>query len=68
MLTPFVIKSAKSLFTVGIDIFLLAGVAYLIAAFLDLEALKEGKLDTVEPIWSFEIVSSALLAFFILGR
>jgi uncharacterized membrane protein len=35
---------------------------------LDLEALKKGKLDIVEPIWSFEIVSSALLAFFILGE
>ena len=39
-----------------------------LASFLDLEALRKGKLDVVEPIWSLEIVSSALLAFFLLGE
>jgi drug/metabolite transporter (DMT)-like permease len=37
-----------------------------IAALFDFEALKKGKLSVVEPIWSFEVPASALLAFFIL--
>lgn len=68
VLTPFALKNAGSLFTFGINIFLIGGIAYFIAAFLDLEALRKGKLDIVEPIWSLEIVSSTLLAFFILGE
>jgi uncharacterized membrane protein len=38
------------------------------AAILDFEALRVGKLSVVEPIWSFEVPVSALLAFFILGE
>jgi len=68
VLTPFALKNAASLFTFGRNIFIVGGIAYLIAAFLDLEALKKGKLDVVEPIWSFEIVSAALLAFLFLGE
>ena len=65
-LTPFVLNTAISLFTVGLGIFLAAGAGYCLAGLLDLEALKEGKLDIVEPIWAFEIVSSAILALVIL--
>lgn len=39
-----------------------------IAALLDFEALKKGKLAVVEPIWSLEIPVAAILAFFILGE
>jgi len=39
-----------------------------IAALLDFESLRLGKLAVVEPIWSFEVPVSALLAFFILGE
>ena len=67
VLTPFAIWNA-SLISVGRDIFIIGAIAYFAGAFLDLESLKEGKLDIVEPIWSFEIVSSSLLAFFILGE
>ncbi|MFA5992544.1 MAG: EamA family transporter [Candidatus Pacearchaeota archaeon] len=66
VLTPFAIKNAGNLFGVGLFLFISGGVVYFIASFLDLEALKIGKLDIVEPIWAFEIVSSVLLAFFIL--
>src|SRR3990167_3023131 len=41
-------------------------VILLIAALLDFEALKRGKLAVVEPIWSFEVPAAALLAFFVL--
>jgi len=40
----------------------------LIAAFLDFEALRVGKLAVVEPIWSFEVPVAAFLAFFILDE
>ena len=68
VLTPFALKNAASLFTFGRNIFLIGAVAYFIAAFLDLEALREGKLDIVEPIWSLEIVSASALAYFLLGE
>ncbi|KKT75441.1 MAG: hypothetical protein UW71_C0003G0035 [Parcubacteria group bacterium GW2011_GWB1_44_7] len=46
---------------------LLGGAVILfIAALLDFEALKRGKLAVVEPIWSFEVPAAALLAFFVL--
>lgn len=66
VLTPFALKNAESLFSFGLNLFLIGGLAYFIAAFLDLESLRVGKLNVVEPIWSFEIISSCLLAFFIL--
>ena len=68
VLTPFALKNAGNLLSVGRNVFIIGALAYFIAAFLDLKALKEGKLDVVEPIWSFEIVSSSLLAFFLLGE
>lgn len=40
----------------------------LIAALLDFEALKKGKLSIVEPIWSVEIIVATILAFTILGE
>ncbi|OHA15510.1 MAG: hypothetical protein A3H57_00405 [Candidatus Taylorbacteria bacterium RIFCSPLOWO2_02_FULL_43_11] len=45
-----------------------ASVILLIAALLDFEALKRGKLAVVEPIWSFEIPAAAILAFFVVGE
>ncbi len=68
VLTPFALKNASSLWSVGRNVFIIGAIAYFVAAFLDLKALKEGKLDVVEPIWSFEIVSSSFLAFFLLGE
>ena len=52
----------------GFFILLACSVVLFIAALLDFEALKKGKLAVVEPIWSFEIPAAALLAFFILGE
>lgn len=43
-------------------------VTLLIAAFLDFEALRVGKLAVVEPIWSFEVPVAGLIAFFLLGE
>lgn len=66
VLTPFALKNAYTLFTIGLPLFVLGGIFYFVAGYLDLRALKEGKLDIVEPIWAFEIVSSCILAFVIL--
>lgn len=38
------------------------------AAILDFEALREGKLAVIEPIWSFEVPVAAFLAFFLLAE
>ncbi len=43
-------------------------VILLIAAFLDFEALRVGKLAVVEPIWSFEVPVAGMIAFFLLGE
>ena len=43
-------------------------IVLLLAALLDFEALRVGKLAVVEPIWSFEVPVAGLLAFFILSE
>jgi len=49
-------------------ILLITSVVLLLAALVDFEALKEGKLAIVEPIWSLEIPAAAFLAYFIIGE
>lgn len=39
-----------------------------VAALLNFEALREGKISVVEPIWSLEIVAASLFAFAVLGE
>ncbi len=71
ILIPFVWRSIPDLFVrpnVPLGVLISASVILFIAALLDLEALRKGKLAIVEPIWSFEIVSAALLSFFVLGQ
>lgn len=68
-LFPFIYKDIPSLFSSinsSILILFIAALVLFFAALLDFEALKKGKLDIVEPIWSLEIPISALLAFIIL--
>lgn len=45
-----------------------ASVVLFIAALLEFEALRRGKIAVVEPVWSLEIPTAGLLAFFILGE
>src|SRR3989344_288414 len=69
VLLPFVWRDLPALIFGDTDtlLILFAGALVLfIAALLDFEALKRGKLAVVEPIWSFEIPTSALLALLIL--
>ena len=67
-LFPFVYKDIPSVFSSwkNLGILLLASFILFIAALLDFEALKEGKLSVVEPLWSLEVPVSATLAFFIM--
>lgn len=67
VLLPFVWSDIPSLIgnINSLWIVLVASVILFVAAVLDFEALKRGKLDVVEPIWSLEIPISALLAFFV---
>lgn len=71
VLLPFVYKNLGALFASSGNTLWILGVlcvVLLLAALLDFEALRIGKLAVVEPIWSFEVPVAALLAFFILGE
>lgn len=71
ILLPFVWKDI--LFAILNDkdnflILLIGALILFIAALIDFEALKKGKLAIVEPIWSLEVPVAAFLAFFILNE
>ena len=71
VLLPFVYKNIGALFAFSANTLLILGIlciVLLLAALLDFEALRVGKLAVVEPIWSFEVPVAAFLAFFILGE
>lgn len=71
VLLPFVWKNIPELFVGDIaPLAILFGgaVILLIAALLDFEALRIGKISVVEPIWSLEIPAATVLAFLILGE
>ncbi len=71
VLFPFVAKELPSFVERGGETFAVFGalcIILLFAALLDFEALRVGKLAIVEPVWSFEVPVSAVLAFFILGE
>lgn len=68
-LTPFVYKDIANIAqwgSTGILLLVASAIVLLLAALLEFESLKKGKLSIVEPIWSLEIPASALLAFIIL--
>ncbi|KKR28060.1 MAG: hypothetical protein UT61_C0058G0002 [Candidatus Woesebacteria bacterium GW2011_GWA1_39_8] len=70
-LLPFCYKTIVPVFVGNLEAILVITilcVVLFIAAILDFEALRVGKLATVEPIWSFEVPVSALLAFLIIGE
>lgn len=71
VLLPFVWGDIPTLFR-GLDktFFILMGAAGLlfIAALLEFEALKEGKISVIEPTWSMEIPTAAILASLVLGE
>lgn len=71
VLLPFVYKEIPSLFSLNnyhLLIMLGASCAVFIAALLEFESLKKGKISVVEPIWAIEIIASAVLAIFILNE
>ena len=72
VLLPFVYKDLPVLFSLewrtALWILLGTGLLHLMAALLELESLRRGKIAVVEPIWSLEILAAALFAFLILGE
>lgn len=71
VLLPFAYKNIPALFSEAMSTLTVLGilcVVLLLAALLDFEALRVGKLSVVEPIWSFEVPIAGLLAFFLLGE
>ncbi len=70
-LLPFVADDLPAIFS-GLDrtlwIIIASGVFLFVAALLEFEALKEGKISVIEPTWSLEIPTAAILAAFILNE
>lgn len=69
VLTPFVYKEILTIFLLNSkSLFLLFGTALIIllAALINFEALKEGKLSIVEPVWSIEVIAGTILSFIVL--
>jgi drug/metabolite transporter (DMT)-like permease len=52
----------------SLAVLLICSFIILIAALLNFEALKRGKLSVIEPVWAFEVPAAGILAFFILGE
>lgn len=68
-LLPFVWKDFPNFFqNLGPIVWILgvAGILLFVAALLEFEALKEGKISVIEPTWSLEIPAAAIFAAFIL--
>jgi drug/metabolite transporter (DMT)-like permease len=70
LIFPFVYKDLGNIFLSdkALCVLIVSSFVLFIAAILDFMALKVGKLSVVEPIWSLEIVSASMLAFWILGE
>ena len=71
VLLPFVWARLPALLTIGGNDLVIIGIACAVlfmAALLDFEALRRGKLAIVEPIWSFEVPVAAILAFTLIGE
>ncbi len=69
MLLPFAWKEIPSLLTAGIltyQVLISASFVLFVAALIEFESLREGKLSVIEPAWSMEIPAAAFLAFLIL--
>ena len=70
MLLPFVWNNIPDIFSPDsrsiLTVLLLSSLILFVAAVLDFEALKRGKLAIVEPIWSVEVPVAGILAFIIL--
>lgn len=52
----------------GFIILIAGGIILLVAALLEFEALKRGKISVIEPAWSLEIPTAGILAFIVLGE
>jgi drug/metabolite transporter (DMT)-like permease len=68
VLTPFVHKDFPNLFQFDKAFWILLGISVIlfIAAILDFEALKKGKLSIIEPVLALEVPVSVILAFTII--
>ena len=70
ILTPFIYSDPEFALLFEDKTFLMftgISVVLLLAAILDFEALKRGKIAVVEPIYALEVPISAILAFMIIN-
>lgn len=71
-LTPFVLEDLFVFFLnldwLSVALFFLLGLISLVAGLFDFEALKQGKIAIVEPIYTLELLVTAFLASIFLGE
>lgn len=65
---PFVAGNLKLIIASPANLFLLlaASVAIFFAAMFNFEGLREGKMSVIEPVFTFEVIITAVLASFVL--
>jgi len=71
VLLPFVWHSLVAVFTDDsstLIVLIITSLILFVAALIDFEALKQGKLAIVEPMWSLEVPVAAVLAYFIVSE
>jgi uncharacterized membrane protein len=71
VLLPFVYKDIPTVLSLGtknILILVVAGIALFVAALLEFEGLKEGKISVIEPTWSLEIPTAVLLSALVINE
>jgi len=67
---PFVYKNIFLVFSDlgSLTVLIVASLILLVASIFDFEALKEGKISVVEPVFAFEVPVTAFLAWLVIGE
>ena len=69
-LLPFVLDEIKVLISehVGLTVLIAASSILVVAALLEFQALKKGKISVVEPVFSFELFVTTILSAIIINE
>ena len=70
VLLPFVYNDIPRVFSMnrGLIILVVSSLAMFVASLFDFEALRQGKISIVEPIYAFEIPVTGILAALVIGE
>lgn len=68
ILFPFVYHDLASAFDSHLVLLLVAGCIILLAALLDFEALRVGKISVIEPVYALEVVITVILSMYVINE